>query len=420
MATQTELNAFPYQAPDSSGEREACRVLVCDDDPDMRALLVRLLETLGYCVVGTAPDGPAAVRSAVLLHPDVVLMDVSMPGIDGIQASKAIMDAAPTTVVLCTASWDDGLIRAAIDAGTSGYLVKPLQSHQLHPEIVMALCRRRAALSREAAISELDLAKLRERQALEEAASTIEQMQGRLSREQAVAEAWAETFMAPPPALPALEIACRYQPAEREARVGGDFYDFIRFSHDRLGVIVGDVSGHGLAAAQVTAMARYMLRAFAQDAAPATAIERLNRAMHGQLRPPCLFLSVLYGVMDLHAGTFTYSAAGHYPPLLLDPDTGLCRTLETTGPLIGIGPDQEFQQVTVATSPGSTLVLYSDGIPEARVGSSILGEERLCRFIREESGASAESAADGILALSSAYAGGALQDDAVLLVLRTT
>lgn len=117
---------------------EQVRVLVCEDDPQQLRLLNMELQRLGYKVVGTAQDGEETVAQAVALKPDIILMDILMSKIDGIEATRRIMAQAPTAVVMLTALIDQAKVEAAIEAGASGYLAKRVDNPQLYRTLLMA------------------------------------------------------------------------------------------------------------------------------------------------------------------------------------------------------------------------------------------------------------------------------------------
>jgi two-component system, response regulator PdtaR len=117
------------------------RVLICEDE-GLTALRLRAsLKNLGYEVVGEARDGEEAVAQAELLKPDAILMDIRMPKIDGIVATQRIMQARPTAIVMITAFSERELVDAALQAGASGYLVKPVNDDQIEPALKVALNR---------------------------------------------------------------------------------------------------------------------------------------------------------------------------------------------------------------------------------------------------------------------------------------
>lgn len=120
---------------------ERTRVIVADDESLVRADLREALTELGYLVVGEVGDGQSAVSMARELDPDVVVMDIKMPGMDGIEAARALTHERIAPVVLLTAYSQKDLIERAKEAGVVGYLVKPFRENDLAPAIELALAR---------------------------------------------------------------------------------------------------------------------------------------------------------------------------------------------------------------------------------------------------------------------------------------
>lgn len=120
---------------------KSLRVLIADDDGQSRASLVSQVEHLGYQVVAMARDGAEAVRQAVQTRPDLILMDIKMPVMDGIQASRAIMQVRPAPIVLLSGFSEQDLTRDAVDAGVQAYLVKPISTRELAPTMALAYAR---------------------------------------------------------------------------------------------------------------------------------------------------------------------------------------------------------------------------------------------------------------------------------------
>lgn len=119
----------------------AIRVLICEDE-GLTALRYRAtLKRLGFAPVGTAGNGEAAVEAALRLQPDVILMDIEMPALDGISATRRIMETLPTAIVIVSAYSDRDTVAAAMTAGASGYLIKPFIDDQLEPALRSAMER---------------------------------------------------------------------------------------------------------------------------------------------------------------------------------------------------------------------------------------------------------------------------------------
>jgi AmiR/NasT family two-component response regulator len=363
---------------------DRARILVCEDEGLTVLRLRKVLSRLGYEVVGAARDGEEAVREAYRLRPDVILMDVRMPKVDGIQATERIMQQCPTAVIMLTAFSEPELVQRALAAGASGYLVKPVADDQLRPAITVA-CGRFAELQRERQVT-----------------STL-----------------AESYASQLPRIPGLQIACRYQAASEAAPVGGDFFDFIPLGDDRVGILLGDVCGSGLATAAYTAMARHVVYAFSlEDPTPARVVSRLNRALCSQMPEECPFLTLVYAVLDRQTLALTYVNAGHPSPIVYAPTSGMCRELAATGGVVGAAPEMAYTQASVTLQPGFVLALFTDGVTEARTGEEMLGSEGVAAVVEEHASESANSIVEAILERARRFAGGELHDDVAIVVIR--
>jgi AmiR/NasT family two-component response regulator len=122
-------------------KQDAIRVLVADDSIGMRNVLQRLLSLMGYVVVGAAENGKRALEAVLELRPDIVLTDIEMPDMDGIEAARLIQERCPTPVVVLTAHQQPGLVEQASAAGVGAYLVKPPTEEELQRAITIAIAR---------------------------------------------------------------------------------------------------------------------------------------------------------------------------------------------------------------------------------------------------------------------------------------
>lgn len=221
------------------------------------------------------------------------------------------------------------------------------------------------------------------------------------------------------PHLGGLSIAREYRAAADEAELGGDFYDVIELSPDRIGLVIADVSGKGLRAAVQTAAVKYALRAYAmEDPEPASVLRRLNRCCNVGPRTRG-FITLFYGVIDLRRWEMTYANAGHQPPLLRRAN-GKVETLSSRGVVLGVADNNmvSFPSQTVMLGAGDTLVLYTDGLSEARNGDDFLDTEGVQALLGEMD-VSAHETARLLLEEATAFAEGALRDDVALLVVKT-
>ncbi len=215
------------------------------------------------------------------------------------------------------------------------------------------------------------------------------------------------------------ELANFYTPAWREAAIGGDFYDFIELGDSRYGLEIGDVSGKGLEAAVVTAMAKYVLRAYtAEDPEPVVVLERANNAIV-KYTPAELFITLVYGLLDTKARRFRYGSAGHEPILLYRAVDHTVNYENPTGTAAGLIPNESYLTNEVTLGPGDMLMLYTDGLTDARSpDGAFLGQEGLARLVLEIADRPAQEFLRLLMRQVRNYTGGEFADDVAVLVVR--
>jgi sigma-B regulation protein RsbU (phosphoserine phosphatase) len=203
-------------------------------------------------------------------------------------------------------------------------------------------------------------------------------------------------------------------------RVGGDYYDFIRIADDQLGIVVGDVSGKGIAAALIMAAFRASLIAeIRNNYAMRTTMGKVNRLLWESIEPD-RFVTALFGVLDMGARRLTYVNAGHNPALLYRAASDQFETLDPTGPLLGTFETATFKERVVELRPGDVLVMYTDGVTEAMTpAGELFGEERLRREIEKRREEPAAKIVRGIWEAVLAFEAGEQEDDATLVVVRS-
>ena len=215
---------------------------------------------------------------------------------------------------------------------------------------------------------------------------------------------------------PELEISGYCSPA---SEVGGDFYDFIEYSPDEVGIIIGDVTGHGFYSGLFVAMAKSCVHTQVRVAhTPAEIMRSMRRALSLSIQRR-LLMTCCYVAVDLARGRLNYANAGHPYPYLFSPQSGTFEKLEALDPILGALEEesQSFEVREVGWRPGDLLVLYSDGVLETRDGRGRMFDSAgLERTIRECAGASAVAARDCILSALKRHAGGAPRTDDVTLV----
>jgi PAS domain S-box-containing protein len=220
------------------------------------------------------------------------------------------------------------------------------------------------------------------------------------------------------PEIPAMEVQARYSPAGEVNQVGGDFYDVFAYDSERWMLAIGDVCGKGPRAAGVTALARHTLRAAALSGqAPGEMLQTLHRALRMQPGAElCTVCLVLLAPSESRA-RLTVALAGHLPPLLID-DSGRTRQLGEPGTLLGIVDPVEISEIEVQMSGGETLLLYTDGVPEAGRMSGQLGEQGLLELCSRAPELTLSALLEHIEHAALDRAAGRLRDDIALLGLR--
>ncbi len=189
------------------------------------------------------------------------------------------------------------------------------------------------------------------------------------------------------PAIPGVRISGSYRPASQGQDVGGDFYDVFMISEGHWGVAIGDVCGKGPEAASLTSLVRYTLRALAEPD-PAVVLRHLNeRLMRDPPSLPEQMVTVLFAVAwrsgdDL---VLQFATAGHPPPLILRQDGSVERP-RLSGPLVGLTLAPQYHSAQVTLGPGDGVLLYTDGLTDARAPARILDEEELIELIRRGAG----------------------------------
>lgn len=217
---------------------------------------------------------------------------------------------------------------------------------------------------------------------------------------------------------PGFRIAAQYSPALAEAQIGGDFYDVFRLIDGRIAIAIGDIAGKGLQAAVHTAMAKYMIRAYANlDPEPASVLERVNNAMC-EYTPDELFVTVFYGVLDPEAQSFTYANGGHDQPLFYSKESDRIVALHTTGRIVGVTSGAEYGSNTISYDPGDYLLLYTDGITDAGSDGEYLGIAGLMAMLSESRYDDPSEITDAVLTAALRLSGHKLRDDAAVLVIK--
>jgi len=375
------------------------RTLIADDQPDVLAALRLLLKGAGYQT--EAANSPAAVLDA-LKHEqfDLVLMDLNYArdttsgkeGLDLIERIHALDHDLPIVVMTAWATVD--LAVESMRLGVRDFVQKPWENSRLLRKLKTQIDYGRRLRDREAAQQS------RERQLKLELDEAREIQRGLMPRRM--------------PHLHGFSIANAWQPARG---VSGDYLAAFKLDDARAALCVADVAGKGFPAALLMSNMQAALKSLASESiSPSELCGKLNLLMCGNT-PLRKFITCFYSELDIITRKLTFTNAGHNPPMLVRRD-GECILLEEGGRVIGAFCDSTFTQQEIQLYDGDKLLLYTDGVTEARnAAGDEFGEQRLQACLRSYVGRNAAELRTLILDEVTAFCAGNFDDDATLMVL---
>jgi PAS domain S-box-containing protein len=231
-----------------------------------------------------------------------------------------------------------------------------------------------------------------------------------------IAETLQESLLTIPKSIEGIRFGHLYRSAVSEvAKVGGDFYDIFELDGNRVCISIGDVSGKGVKAATLTSLAKNTIRAYAyRNHFPAEVIAMTNNVIQRAAVSPTL-VTIYFGILDKRTGILSYCNAGHSPPIIKR-KRGRVFELQTSGPAIGVFSDLRYEDFEEKLGHGDILIGYTDGVPEARIGKRLFGEERLLELIGGLKDPVVEIIPDQVL-LELLKAGCVLTDDIALVAI---
>lgn len=331
--------------------KDKARILIVDDEPFNIDYLEQELEDAGY-VTSSAANGQEALDKVRLTPPDVILLDIMMPVMDGFQVlSRLKADEATRAIPVIVISASNSLesVVRGIQLGAEDYLPKPFEPVLLHARLGSCLEKKRLH----------DLEQL--------------YLKG-LEREMEIGREIQQGFL--PDQLPQVKgwAIAAYFKAARE--VAGDFYDAFMLPDGSLACVIGDVCGKGVGAALFMTLFRSLIRAtfltdLPDDQKALTPEKRLQHAIsftnhyvaetHAEAN---MFATMFLGLFDPNSGKLTYANCGHEPPLWSHAD-GEATALRPTGPAVGAIPEAGFGTREICMDAGDLLLAFTDGIPDA-------------------------------------------------------
>jgi sigma-B regulation protein RsbU (phosphoserine phosphatase) len=347
-------------------------VLVVDDAPANIQMVNSILKDVHKVRIATS--GAKALELArTTPPPDLILLDVMMPDMDGYEVCSKLKLGSETRdipVIFLTGQTHVEEETKGFDVGAVDYIHKPFS-----PAVVRARVQ-----------THLTLRGIREQLAqqlftIQEELKTARQIQLSILPSEI-------------PKIEGLDIAARYIPM---TAVAGDFYDFIVVDEKHIGILVADVSGHGMPAALIASMLKIALSAQVAHAAdPAQVLSGLNQALCGKFEHH--YVTAAYLFVDMQKRTLTYAGAGHPPLLLWGGSAKEVRDVMENGLFLGKFPFATYSSVELPFAVDDRVLLYTDGIPETTNPTEVqFGADRFKEFLETEQSTSADQFADRLL-----------------------
>ena len=379
-----------------SNKEEKKLLLVVDDNPSHIHVVHSILKD-DYKIRIATSGAKALDLAKVKPLPDLILLDVMMPDIDGYEVCghlKANPETRDIPVIFLTLKMEVEDETRGFAVGAVDYIHKPFS-----PPIVKARVKTHLSL----------------REAHEALARQLIAINNELEMARQIQLAILPREI---PKIQGLDIAARYIPM---SSVAGDFYDFIVVDEKQLGILIADVSGHGLPSALIASMLQSAFaaqRAHASD--PVRVLSELNRALFGKFRSH--FVTAAYIFLDLEKSSVNYAGAGHPPMLVWRKSSRSVFEVLENGIFLGPFHDSTYSAVPLSVESGDKIILYTDGIVEARNSSGEeFGMDRFKGMVQNyhtlQANRFADAVLDGVACWSETISGPSQSDDITLLAI---
>jgi phosphoserine phosphatase RsbU/P len=370
-------------------------ILIVDDTPVNLGVISGALKDSFNTKVATNGEKALAIASGAE-KPDLILLDVMMPEMDGYEVCRRLK-ASPETqnipVIFLTGQTETEDETRGFEVGAVDYIHKPFSAAivkvRVHLHLMLREAHEQIAQQLQAINTELEMARQIQLSILPRGTPEVDD----------------------------LDIVAKYIPM---TSVAGDFYDFIVVDQQHIGILIADVSGHGLPAALIASMLQVALTAqFVHASEPGKVLSGLNQALCGKFQQN--FVTAAYVYIDLERSTMSYAGAGHPPLLLWRKSSGKASEILENGLVLGQFPEATYDVVQIALEPEDRSVLYTDGILETKNPSDEeFGTDRFMRLMETSHELRADQFVDVLLDELSHWSGNprgeGQQDDITVLV----
>ena len=380
---------------------DSIKILVVDDEidlePMMRQKFRKEIHSGTYEFV-FALSGVEALKK-IIEYPEIgiVLSDINMPEMDGLTLLtrlKELQNPALKTVIV-SAYGDMENIRTAMNRGAFDFITKPIDFDDLVITINKTLEEIRQI-----------------RKSLDEHNQLIS-IQEDLNIAREIQQAILPKIFPPFPGIRHFDI---YASMEAAKSVGGDFYDFFMIDENRLGFVIGDVSGKGVPAAIFMAVSRTLIRATGiQGLSAVDCINSVNKLLCLE-SVSSMFVTVFYGILDITTGKVDYVNAGHNPPYMLT-QTGINKVDMTDGIVLGAFDDFQYKSKSFLLNPGDYFFLFTDGVTEAfNDKDELFSETRLEDFLKSRTTTSIVDVVKDTFEAVNVFSSGVPQSDDITIL----
>ncbi len=320
----------------NSEDLTGAKILVIDDDPINLQILINHLTVEKYNVVSASGGKIGLEYINGDQKFDLVLLDVMMPEISGYEVCSRIREqynSYELPVIMLTAKNRPNDVLAGLSMGANDYITKPFDKNQILMRIKNYVSLKKAIEKENKFIAlkqELEIARTIQRETLPQSI----------------------------PDMKKIRITSRYEPM---MEIGGDFYDFCEIDENRIGILIADVTGHGVPAALISSMIKIAFRTSNEYLAePAALLEKLSKALFAHMSGR--FITAFYLFIDTEKMEVSYSNAGHWPMYLINQDSTEIKELTVKGRLVGIDKNPIFNNASAKINSGDRIILFTDGL----------------------------------------------------------